>query len=103
MRGYQRKTTSPRCLLKVDIQKAFDSVHWGFLKDLLSALKFPQIFTKWVLTCVTIVHFTIHINGRDHRSFKGGRGLRQGDPLSLLLFVITVEYFLRLLLSCSAT
>jgi len=93
MRGYQRKNISPRCLLKVDIQKAFNSAHWGFLKDLLMALKFPQIFTKWVLTCVTTVHFTIHINGRDHGSFRGGRGLRQGDPLSPLLFVIAMEYF----------
>ncbi|KAJ8438353.1 hypothetical protein Cgig2_015280 [Carnegiea gigantea] len=40
-RGYSRKGVSPRCIMKIDLQKAFDSVHWDFLKELLHHLKFP--------------------------------------------------------------
>ena len=40
-RGYQHQYISPRCLLKIDLQKAFDSVHWEFLKELLMDLHFP--------------------------------------------------------------
>ncbi|KAJ8435318.1 LOW QUALITY PROTEIN: hypothetical protein Cgig2_026410 [Carnegiea gigantea] len=97
VRGYQRKNISPRCLLKIDLQKAFDSIHWDFLKECLSALKFPEIFIKWVLNCVTSVNFTISLNGQDSVQFKGGKGLRQGDPLFPLLFVISMEYLSRLL------
>ena len=43
-RGYQRQHISPRCLLKIDLQKAFDSVHWEFIEELLTGLHFPPSF-----------------------------------------------------------
>ena len=92
-----KKNISPRCLLKIDLQKAFDSIYWDFIKECLTSLKFPKIFTKWVLTCVTSVNFSICLNGQESDKFKGGKGLRQGDPLSPLLFVISMEYLTRLL------
>ena len=100
-RGYQRRNISPRCLLKIDIQKAFDSVHWGFIEEILAGLHFPPTFINWVMKCITLVYFMIHINGLDYEGFKGGRGLKQGDPLSPLLFVISMEYLSRLLKKAS--
>ena len=41
-RGYARKGISPRSIMKIDLHKAFDSVHWQFLKELLHHLKFPK-------------------------------------------------------------
>ena len=43
-RGYQRQHISPRCLLKINLQKAFDSVHWEFVKEMLTGLQFPLTF-----------------------------------------------------------
>jgi len=40
-KGYNRKHTTPSYIMKVDFLKAFDSVQWAFLMELLAALKFP--------------------------------------------------------------
>ena len=41
LHNYHRKDTSARCAIKADILKAFDSVHWEFLWDLLDCMAFP--------------------------------------------------------------
>lgn len=46
VKGYGRKGVSPRCMLKVDMQKAYDSVEWVFLEQVLEGLNFPTIFVK---------------------------------------------------------
>ena len=97
VRGYQRRSISPRCLLKIDLHKAFDSIHWGFIWDWLAALKFPTTFIKWIKVCISQVSYDLHLNGSSQGKFQGGRGLKQGDPLSPLLFVITMEFFSRMI------
>ena len=89
--------------MKIDIHKAFDSVHWAFLKELLDSLKFPLLFTQWIMKCITSMQFSININGQQGAFFKGKRGLKQGDPLSPLLFVLSMEYLSRLFKHASLT
>ena len=87
----------PNYMMKVDLHKAFDSVHLDFIKELLTALKFPPLFIQWVVKCTTSVQFIISVNGQQGDFLKGQRGLKEGDPLSYLLFVLSMEYLLRLL------
>lgn len=98
VRHYARKNAPKACLFKVDLQKAYDTIEWRFLEDLLKALNFPNHFIKVIMACVTSASFTIMINGTNHGYFTSSRGLRQGDPVSPLLFVICMEYLSRVLM-----
>ncbi|XP_062089172.1 uncharacterized protein LOC133795731 [Humulus lupulus] len=95
LKNYKRKTVSPRCTIKIDISKAYDTVNWDFLEALLNAYNLPEKFVRMVMICIRSTTYSITMNGRVQGSFKGEKGLRQGDPLSPLLFVLIMEYLTR--------
>nr|GEY28408.1 hypothetical protein [Tanacetum cinerariifolium] len=68
-----------RCAFKIDIQKAYDTVDWRFLKNNLLCFGFHPTMVSWIMSCLTSTSFSININGDIHGYFKGGRGLRQDD------------------------
>ena len=52
---------------------------------------------RWVFFCISTVKFSILINGTPCGFFESSRGIRQGDPLSPLLFVIVTNAFSKML------
>ncbi|KAJ0935111.1 putative RNA-directed DNA polymerase [Helianthus annuus] len=102
MHNYHLNVGPPRCAFKIDIQKAYDTVSWTFLEDILIGFGFPPKMVSWIMTCVSTVSYSLSINGNLHGFFKGKRGLRQGDPISPYLFTLVMEA-LSLLLHNAAT
>jgi hypothetical protein len=77
--------------LKLDIAKAFDSVHWDFLMEVLRSFGFGHKWQSWVFSLLASSSTTILLNGSSGKWYKHFTGLRQGDPLSPMLFMLAME------------
>lgn len=84
------KSGHPSLLCKLDIEKAFDHVNWGFLIHLLKRCGFSNKWRQWISFCLSTVRFSILINGSPCSFFGSSRGLQQGNPLSPLLFMLVM-------------
>lgn len=79
---FMQKHRLPGLLLKVDFAKAFDTVDWKFLLDLLRARGFSSKWTGWIDSIFSSSKASFLINGTQYRYVRYPRGLRQGDSLS---------------------
>ncbi|GJX51879.1 RNA-directed DNA polymerase, eukaryota [Tanacetum coccineum] len=86
-----KKKKKQTLLFKVDFEKAYDSVRWDFLDDVLGKFGFGDKWRKWIQCCLHSSKGSIIINGSPTDEFQFGRGLKQGDPLSPFLFLLIME------------
>jgi hypothetical protein len=94
VRGLARhyhKTKTPACLIKLDITKAFDSVSWEHLLELLGRKGFPVRWLDWLAAILRSSSSSIMLNGCPGDNTNHWRGLRQGDPMSPYLFILVID------------
>lgn len=82
---------SDAAILKIDLQKAFDCLEWGFIRCLLAKIGLRSNIINWIMACVEKVSYVVIINGIPSPFFLAERGLRQGCPLSPLLFILSMN------------
>ncbi|KAI0507814.1 hypothetical protein KFK09_013942 [Dendrobium nobile] len=78
---------------KLDIKKAFDCISRDFIISRMHEKGFPPQFISWIKGCIFDVPFSVCINGALQGYFTSTSGLRQGCPLSPLLFAIAMDAF----------
>ncbi|GJX68265.1 RNA-directed DNA polymerase, eukaryota [Tanacetum coccineum] len=78
-------------IFKVDFEKAFDSVRWDYLENVLKSFGFGDKWCGWIFGCLDSAKGSVLINGSPTSEFQFHKGLKQGDPLYPFLFILVME------------
>ena len=83
--------------MKLDFKKAYDLVRWSFVDHVLQNMGFSEIWRGWIQGCLTSAAMPVLVNGFRTKFFNMHKGLHQGDPLSVFLFVLVAEVLNRMI------
>jgi hypothetical protein len=94
------KKTRP-FFLKLDIAKAFDSISWAYLLEVLQRLGFRTKWRDWISLALSTSSSRILLNEAPSKPLNHERRIHQGDPISPMLFILAMDPLQRILLKAS--
>ncbi|XP_015969911.1 secreted RxLR effector protein 78-like [Arachis duranensis] len=89
--SWLKKSKKSGVIVKLDFKKSYDTVRWSFLDHVLKIMGFSDIWRKWINEMLNTVAMSIIVNRSPIEPFAMERGLRQGDPILLFLFILVAE------------
>lgn len=90
-----KQTRGGQVIIKLDMAKAFDRVSWTYLQRIMQCMGMDARMVRIIINNLRSTSCSVLLNGSLTESFPIGRGVKQGDPLSPLLFILSSEGFSR--------
>lgn len=85
-------------ILKLDFSKAYDSIDWSCLYQIIDCINLGPKWLRWIKKICESTRMSILINGAPKEEFSPKRGVRQGNPLAPYLFLLVGEVLNKLLI-----
>jgi retron-type reverse transcriptase len=92
----------PGLVLKLDYEKAYDRIGWNFLDYMLETRNFGPNFRRYVKAILHHGSLCVRINDINNNYFVAGKGLKQGDPLSPILYNLVADVFSKILFKAAS-
>lgn len=92
----------PTALVKLDISKAFDTIQWPLLLEILEQIGFGAWWRAWICGILSTSTTKIAVNGVPGETIFNFYDLRHGDPISPMLFILCMEPLHKLFLKATA-
>ena len=89
--NYCNSTRMGGAILSLDQEKAFDRMDWGYMLKVLEGMNFGPSFRAWVRLLYNHTFSRVLVNRHTSHAFAVTRRVRQGCPLSPLLYIIVAE------------
>lgn len=82
---------SPRMIVKINIEKPYDTFSWKVILATLVKMNFPTIWLAWIQSYISTPTCAFLINGQPRKFIKTSIGVYQGDPLSSYFFILVSQ------------
>ena len=89
---YVNRKKEPGAVLSIDLCKAFDSLKWSFIFEMLKLCGFGSKIINWIKILYKKPKCRVINNNYLSQFFDIKKEVRQGDPLSPIIFVLCIEY-----------
>lgn len=85
-------------VMKINLEKAYDMMSWSYVHKVLLEIGIIDKIIKVIMESLTTVIMIVLWKGKKDSNFDTHKGLRRGDPISPLIFILCMKRLTHLII-----